>query len=79
MAVISPMPAILNIIDDFSAEVTIAEGKFHQVKRMFEKTGKTVTYLKRIKMNKLTLDENLSEGEIRELTEQEMELLKYGI
>lgn len=72
-------PAILNIIDDFSAEVTIAEGKFHQVKRMFEKTGKTVTYLKRIKMNKLTLDENLSEGEIRELTEQEMELLKYGI
>ncbi len=69
-------PATLKIMEDFSAEVTIAEGKFHQVKRMFEKTGKTVTYLKRISMNSLELDENLSEGEIRELTEQELELLK---
>ncbi len=72
-------PALLNIIDDFSAEVTIAEGKFHQVKRMFEKTGKTVTYLKRIKMNRLMLDENLAEGCVRELTQEELDLLKYGI
>ncbi len=69
-------PAILNPLstgDDKSvAEITIVEGKFHQIKRMFEKTGKKVTYLKRIQMNNLVLDENLREGEVRELTEEEV-------
>ena len=69
-------PAILNPLstgDDKSiAEVTIVEGKFHQIKRMFEKTGKKVTHLKRIQMNNLALDENLREGEVRELTENEV-------
>ncbi len=72
-------PAILNPIstgeDESVAEVTIVEGKFHQIKRMFEKTGKKVTYLKRIQMNNLVLDEDLSEGEVRELTEEEVLLL----
>ena len=72
-------PASLKIIEPGDrAEVTIAEGKFHQVKRMFEKVGKKVTYLKRISMNRLSLDENLEEGEIRELTDEELELLTYG-
>ena len=69
------MPAELRIIAPKCAEVVILEGKFHQVKRMFEARGKTVTYLKRIKMNNLELDESLPLGEMRELTEEEMGLL----
>lgn len=59
-------------------EVTIREGKFHQVKRMFEAVGKTVTYLKRLSMGSLVLDENLPVGEARLLTEDELENLKSG-
>ncbi|MEG2583838.1 MAG: 16S rRNA pseudouridine(516) synthase, partial [Oscillospiraceae bacterium] len=51
--------------------------KFHQVKRMFESVGKSVVYLKRTKMNHLELDKNLKLGEIRELTNEELELLRY--
>lgn len=70
--------AIVSSDDDKSAaEVTIYEGKFHQIKRMFEKTGHTVTYLKRTAMNRLSLDESLGEGELRELTDRELELLIY--
>ncbi|MER2000917.1 MAG: 16S rRNA pseudouridine(516) synthase, partial [Lysinibacillus sp.] len=57
-------------------ELTIQEGKFHQVKRMFESVGKKVTYLKRLSMGSLVLDEELQLGEYRELTEQELALLK---
>lgn len=69
-------PAVLEITDN-PAEVyiQIAEGKFHQVKRMCERVGKTVTYLKRISVGELTLDEKLGLGEIRELTEEEMKLI----
>ena len=42
---------------------------------MFEKVGKNVTYLKRVAMNKLALDESLGEGDVRELTIEELELL----
>ena len=56
--------------------VTIHEGKFHQVKRMFEAVGKEVTYLKRLSMGSLALDEALAPGEYRELTEQEISELK---
>ncbi|MEY8390740.1 pseudouridine synthase [Lachnospiraceae bacterium 45-W7] len=57
-------------------ELTIMEGKFHQVKRMFEAVGKHVTYLKRISMGGLTLDHALLPGEYRKLTEAEINLLK---
>jgi len=57
-------------------ELTISEGKFHQVKRMFESVGKKVLYLKRISMGPLALDETLELGEYRELTEEEVELLQ---
>lgn len=57
-------------------ELTITEGKFHQVKRMFEAVGKRVVYLKRISMGSLILDESLKPGEYRELTEEELVLLK---
>ncbi|WP_312469910.1 pseudouridine synthase [Neobacillus sp.] len=57
-------------------KLTITEGKFHQVKRMFEAVGKRVVYLKRISMGPLPLDETLELGEYRELTDEEVELLR---
>ena len=59
--------------------LTIHEGKFHQVKRMFEATGSFVTYLKRIEMNALKLDPTLELGEYRELTEDEFAALTEGV
>jgi 16S rRNA pseudouridine516 synthase len=61
-------------------ELTITEGKFHQVKRMFQAVGKRVVYLKRISMGPLKLDESLELGEYRELTEEEIEeLMNYQV
>lgn len=60
-------------------EVTIQEGKFHQVKRMFEAVGKKVVYLKRLSMGNLRLDENLQPGEYRSLTKEEIEGLKKHV
>ena len=57
-------------------ELTITEGKFHQVKRMFQAIGLQVVYLQRIKMGKISLDANLSLGEIRELNERELAYIK---
>lgn len=73
------MPSQLKILksDDMSEiELTIHEGKFHQVKRMFESVGKKVVYLKRLSMGKLKLDESLGLGEYRELTEEEVKLIE---
>ncbi len=73
------MPAQLEILksDEISEiELTIHEGKFHQVKRMFESVGKKVVYLKRLSMGKLKLDETLALGEYRELTEEEVRLIE---
>ncbi|WP_238649377.1 pseudouridine synthase [Paenibacillus piscarius] len=58
--------------------LTITEGKFHQVKRMFIAVGKKVVFLKRVSMGSLTLDESLPQGACRELTAGELELLKSG-
>ncbi|WP_078544967.1 pseudouridine synthase [Litchfieldia alkalitelluris] len=73
------MPAELVILKQgltSDIEVTIMEGKFHQVKRMFEAVGKRVIYLKRLSMGELHLDETLELGEYRELTDEELSLLK---
>lgn len=51
--------------------LTIQEGRFHQVKRMFHALGKEVAYLKRVRMGSLTLDDTLPKGGYRELTEEE--------
>lgn len=56
-------------------ELTIYEGKYHQVKRMFAACGKHVLYLKRICMGNLYLDKELKTGEYRQLTENELDLL----
>lgn len=67
---------ILKSDEESEIELVIMEGKFHQVKRMFEAVGKKVTYLKRLEMGPLKLDEELELGEYRELTDEELELLK---
>ena len=64
--------AVLEILAPREALLTITEGKFHQVKRMFAKLGKAVTYLKRVEMGTLVLDESLAVGEWRFLTEEEI-------
>lgn len=71
-------PSELKIIlsDEISEiELTIYEGKYHQVKRMFASVGKKVIYLKRICMGDLYLDESLKPGEYRELTKEELKKL----
>jgi 16S rRNA pseudouridine516 synthase len=76
------MPAVLNILvsDDISeVELTLQEGRFHQVKRMFEAVGKEVVYLKRLSMGSLVLDPDLKPGEYRALTEKELSGLKKGV
>ncbi len=74
------MPAVLKIISSdvemSKVEVVVQEGKFHQVKRMFIARGKEVVYLRRVKFGPISLDESLKEGEYRELSEPEIEVLK---
>ena len=67
---------ILKSAEQSEIELTIQEGKFHQVKRMFEAVGKRVTYLKRLSMGSLKLDESLDLGEYRELTPEELASLQ---
>lgn len=65
-----------NTLEISEVELTIQEGKFHQVKRMFEAVGKKVVYLKRLSMGSLQLDESLALGDYRALTERELEELR---
>lgn len=69
-------PAVLERIAQREYFLTITEGKFHQVKRMFAALGRRVVYLKRVEMAGLTLDEKLAKGEWRFLTEEEIATLK---
>lgn len=62
--------------DSVSGTITLTEGKFHQIKRMFEAVGSSITYLKRIEFGTVKLDESLSEGQWRELSEKELEALR---
>lgn len=73
------LPARLKILQSgpvSEVEVTVWEGKYHQVKRMFEAVGKKVVYLKRLSMGMLELDDKLRPGEFRELTDREKTRLK---
>ena len=56
--------------------ITITEGRYHQIKRMFEAVGLSVTYLKRIRFGPLVLDDSLKPGEYRRLTEEEVRMLE---
>lgn len=72
-------PAELEVLENTAEKtavhLTIQEGRFHQVKKMFAAVGRTVIYLKRIRFGALTLDENLEEGAYRPLTAEEIEAL----
>lgn len=75
------LPAKLEIKDPSGHEalVTIHEGKFHEIKRMFHACGKEVVYLKRLSMGAIRLDENLREGEYRPLSRDEILLLNSDV
>lgn len=73
-------PALLEAVNPKETDrgeyhLTITEGKFHQVKRMFQAVGREVIYLKRLSMGSLKLDETLPEGQVRELTQEEVDAL----
>ena len=68
-------PATLKLLSTHSANITITEGKFHQIKRMFHYVDNEVTYLKRIKIANLLLDETLPSGAYRKLKENEFQQL----
>ncbi len=87
---LTAMPAVLRRLSErehaefipeggFAAAVTLQEGKFHQVKRMFAATGNEVLYLKRMAMGGVSLDESLKPGEYRALTGEEIEILRNGV
>ncbi|MCI9539455.1 MAG: rRNA pseudouridine synthase [Lachnospiraceae bacterium] len=74
------LPANIKLLSckeaESEAELTIYEGKFHQVKRMFAAVGLMVLYLKRLSMGSLILDESLGKGGFRPLSRREIEELK---
>lgn len=70
------LPAVIEkTTDPRKVYITIQEGKFHQVKRMFNYVGLNVVFLKRISMGPLVLDEKLTKGSYRELTQDELDKL----
>ena len=72
-----PATLVIEKSDDISEiRVSITEGKYHQVKRMFEAVGKQVLFLKRLSMGTLQLDETLTPGSYRALTTEELSALK---
>ena len=76
---VKTLPARLELLKEgpvSEVRLTIHEGKFHQVKRMFEAVGCHVVYLKRLSMGSLVLDETLAPGEYRRLTDDELRSLK---
>lgn len=70
------LPAKVELLDGKSIHLTITEGKFHQVKRMLQAVDNRVIFLKRVAMNGLWLPDSLPAGHYRELTEDELSLLK---
>ena len=68
-------PATLEILDDYNVNLTLSEGRYHQVKRMFAALGNKVVALHRWKIGDVVLDEHLAEGEFRPLTEKEIAYL----
>ena len=70
------LPCQINMLSDSSCFITIHEGRYHEIKRMFKTEGRTVNYLKRISMGPMSLDTELEPGEYRSLSPEEIELLK---
>lgn len=70
------LPVELEVLSLRECIITLKEGKYHQIKRMFEAVGNKVVYLKRITIAGISLDENLEEGECRELSQDEETMIK---
>jgi 16S rRNA pseudouridine516 synthase len=70
------MPATFELLEENRGLITIKEGKYHQVKRMMQALNMEVLTLKRIEFGPLKLPNDLKLGEYRELTAEELELLK---
>ena len=64
------LPSKIKILSNNSSLLTISEGKFHQVKQMFQAVGTKVTYLKRIRIGNLQLDSNLKLGEYKKIKKE---------
>ena len=69
-------PAVYKKISDTSCTLMIQEGKYHEIKFIFNSVGDKVVYLKRLRMKNLVLDETLKPGEYRPLTKEELEDLR---
>ena len=69
-------PCKIEMIAPCNGEITITEGKYHQIKRMFEAMGNKITFLERITFGGIALPIDLARGEWRELTDDELKLLK---
>ena len=72
----STQPAKVSLTSSRSGEISVTEGKFHQIKRMFQAVCNKITYLERIRFADIPLDTTLARGEWRELTEKEREILE---
>ena len=76
------LPAKLEVLgkkEEYTlVNVTLCEGKFHQVKRMFQALNCEVVYLKRVKMGGLSLSDDLAPGEYKKLSEEEINVIKCG-
>lgn len=68
-------PCTVQLDDATHGRITVTEGKYHQIKRMFHAVGSEITYLERLTFAGLTLDKKLARGEWRELTEEEINVL----
>ena len=72
----STQPAKVSLTSSRSGEISVTEGKFHQIKRMFQAVCNKITYLERIRFADIPLDTTLARGEWRELTDEEREILE---
>ena len=69
-------PAVLEIVGEYQALVTLTEGRYHQIKRMFSACGATVVALHRVSMGDLVMPDDLPVGQMRELTAEELKKLE---
>lgn len=72
-------PAVIEMTDELHGSITLTEGKYHQIKRMFERAESRVTYLRRVSFGGIPLDESLREGEWRYLSESEEQTLRAAV
>lgn len=69
-------PCKVKVLSEYEAEITLTEGKYHQIKQMLHSVGNKVVYLERIRFADIPLDTSLARGEWRMLTEEEINLLR---